>query len=74
MSRCENKVAQTVPSGWDYKTVLLRCGSTSVHGDPLECDECRAARKDKPRPGYCKHGVFINTDRDIPCGRCEMGD
>lgn len=23
---------------------------------------------------YCKHGVYLHTSYDIPCGRCEMGD
>jgi len=76
MARCENKVHQMVPRGYDYKEVIMRCGQTSIHGDPLECSECRAKRKaaNKPPPGYCRHGVFINTDHDIPCSRCEFGE
>lgn len=23
---------------------------------------------------HCKHGVYLHTSYDIPCGRCEMGD
>jgi hypothetical protein len=23
---------------------------------------------------YCKHGVYLHTSYDIPCGRCEMGE
>jgi hypothetical protein len=74
MARCENKVGQMVPKGYDYKEVFLRCGSTSLQGDPLECGECRKKRTqaNRPPPGYCRHGTFINTAHDIPCGRCEL--
>lgn len=76
--RCSNPVDQLVPKGpyGDYKTVTMKCGQTSIHGDPLECEECAIKRKRKngPPPGYCKHGVFINTDHDIPCGACEFGE
>jgi len=76
MARCENEVTQTVPSGYDYKTVVMRCGQTSVNGDPLECHDCYKARvaANKPPPGYCRHGRFINTSHDIPCAACEIGE
>lgn len=38
---CKNMVDQAVPKGYDYKIVTLRCGSTSIYGDTLLCDECR---------------------------------
>ena len=75
MAGCENKVHQTYYRGWETRTVAMRCGQTGLQGDPLECSECRAERSktNKPPPGYCRHGVFINTDRDIPCAACELG-
>ena len=35
---CTNKVEQHVRSGYDYKTIVMTCGSTSVYGDELRCD------------------------------------
>ena len=23
---------------------------------------------------YCKHGIYLHTSYDIPCGKCEAGD
>lgn len=38
---CNNKVLQTVPKGpYDAKVIELPCGSTSIYGTPLYCDEC----------------------------------
>ena len=39
---CKNKVSQWVPSGWDYKEVIMECGDTGIHGQRLTCDECLA--------------------------------
>jgi len=62
---CTNKVEQHVRSGYDYKTILMTCGSTSVYGDELRCDECLNVR-----PWYiCKHG---NNVSEYDCGMCEF--
>jgi len=41
------------------------CGSTQSH-----------AVFHNPKEGccYCRHGVYLHTDYDIPCGACEFGD
>ena len=43
---CNNTVDQTVPCGpfgASCKIVTLRCGSTSIYGSPLYCEECLKA-------------------------------
>jgi hypothetical protein len=45
---CKNMVEQTVPTRWSAKTVTLRCGSTSIYGDTLLCEECIAAGVPNP--------------------------
>lgn len=40
------------------------CNGSSHDSNHLPIDGCC----------YCKHGVYIHTSYDIPCGRCEMGD
>ena len=71
---CNNKVSQTVPSGWDYKVVELKCGSTSIYGDPLYCAECEAKYE---RRGYlpyqCPHGKDMRDEGSF-CAACEFGD
>lgn len=44
---CENMVEQFVPSGYSYKTVLMKCGSTSIYGTPLYCEECEKTHEAK---------------------------
>ena len=39
--RCQNKVIQFVPHGFAHREVEMQCGSTSIHGNALWCDECR---------------------------------
>lgn len=46
---CKNKVDQVVPSGYLSKVVQSPCGSTSIHGHELVCDECV---KNCGRPWY----------------------
>lgn len=72
---CDNKVSQWVASGYSHKEVVMQCGSTSVYGETLLCDECEAEVEagKKARPGYCKHGVAI-SEYDCDCIRCELGD
>ena len=71
---CDNRVDQIVPKGWDYKTVSMKCGNTSIHGRTLLCESCNEerARKKMPEPGYCRHGVRI-SEYDCDCFACEMG-
>lgn len=45
--RCQNKVTQVVPRGHDYRTIEMPCGSTSIHGTALWCDECRDTQRVK---------------------------
>ncbi len=75
-SNCKNKVPYSVQSGWDYKTVETTCGGTDVYGGIAECEKCRSVRErnNAPPPGYCRHGVFVLTDHDIPCAACEFGE
>lgn len=40
---CNNTVDQTVPTRYSAKVVTMRCGSTSIYGSPLYCDECLKA-------------------------------
>jgi hypothetical protein len=40
------------------------CNGSSHDSNHLPIDSCC----------YCKHGVYLHTSYDIPCGRCEMGD
>lgn len=64
---CDNQVIQMVPTKYDYKEVSLRCGSTSIHGDTLRCDDCVAKNA---RPWYiCRHGRDVS---EYDCGACEF--
>ena len=45
---CNNMVDQNVPTRYSVKIVTLRCGSTSIYGDTLLCDECIAAGVPNP--------------------------
>ena len=42
---CDNKIEIAVPSGWDYRTVEYRCGSTSIDGGMILCPACEPQRK-----------------------------
>ena len=77
---CKNTVAQHVPSHWSYKTVYMRCGSTSTHGDTLLCEQCtHEAARQYPQgwrhtPGdLCRHGNYVGDagGPDYLCGQCE---
>lgn len=37
---CNKEIEVSVPSGWDYKMIKTRCGSTSYTGGVNQCDEC----------------------------------
>ena len=42
---CTNRVEVSVPRGWDYKTVMYRCGNTGIDGDMILCSKCEPDRK-----------------------------
>jgi len=83
MSRCKNKVSQYVQRGFGYKEVKSPCGSTSINGDTLVCEECeKELAKEFPQgwrfsPGdMCKHGTYVGDHGgvDYMCHACEEGD
>ena len=37
---CGKKMVAYVKSGWDYKEITVRCGSTSPTGEPYLCEKC----------------------------------
>ena len=62
---CRAAVEQTVPNGFDYKVLVMKCGDTSIYGDELRCDKCSQVR-----PWYiCKHGRDVS---EYDCGACEF--
>lgn len=69
---CGKEMTQTVPvmdPVLDFaisdKCVPAKCGSTSIHGTELRCEECS-----KRRPWYiCKHGKDVS---EFMCGACEI--
>jgi len=62
---CRKPVEQSVPSGFDYKIVVMKCGDTSIYGEELRCEECSQVR-----PWYiCKHGRDVS---EYDCGACEF--
>lgn len=40
MSFCGKKMEVDVPRGYSYRTITVRCGNTSPHGDPWQCEKC----------------------------------
>jgi len=57
---CNNKVDQSVPDGFLYKTISMKCGSTSIYGTELQYDECSNQRP---------HGVDL-SEREMACNAC----
>lgn len=49
---CNNMVDQNVPTKYSYKVVTLRCGSTSIYGDMLLCEECAKTVPNPPAHTY----------------------
>jgi len=39
---CKGTVEQIVPTRYSAKVITMRCGSTSIYGTPLYCEECLA--------------------------------
>ena len=45
---CKNIVVQVVPTRYSAKEIKMRCGSTSIYGTPIYCEECEKLHEDKP--------------------------
>lgn len=80
--RCDRKVIQYVPRGYDYRAVESRCGSTSIHGDVLLCEKCERRNAHAYPQGWrevpgdiCRHGTYVGDayGPDYLCGACEEG-
>lgn len=68
---CSNTVSQYVTKGWGYKEVVMKCGSTSIHGTPLYCGECETKFANRGYAAHeCRHGVGMGRF----CSACEFGD
>ena len=52
MSACKNTVEQIVPTRYSSKIVVTKCGSTSIYGTPLFCDECAKFEEVLPVTSY----------------------
>ena len=37
---CGKEMQVSVPKGWSYKEITVRCGNTSPEGSPWLCDKC----------------------------------
>jgi hypothetical protein len=81
--RCKNLISQFVPRGYGYKEIKCVCGSTSIHGTELICEECEEKLKKQYSQGWrftpgdvCKHGTYVGDagGPDYICGHCEDGD
>jgi hypothetical protein len=65
--KCSNSVIQVVPTRYDYKEVKMKCGDTSIHGEPLLCDHCLDKNE---RPWWlCKHGRDL-SENEMACPNC----
>lgn len=40
MAGCGKQMEVSVPRGYTYKEIKVRCGNTSPHGDPWLCPDC----------------------------------
>ena len=64
--------------GFSRKAVSSRCIAIMYRNDGTEyiCNGTSHSSFHLPIDGccYCKHGVYIHTSYDIPCGRCEAGE
>ncbi|MDQ3038880.1 MAG: hypothetical protein M3R16_03630 [Pseudomonadota bacterium] len=84
MTRCSNTVAVTVPRGYTYATVQVRCGATGPSGDKMLCGVCTARAEEQYPQGWrhaagdtCIHGTYLGCMEDNDetlCGRCESED
>lgn len=83
MYGCKGKVIQMVPRCYGYREIESSCGSTGIHGEQLQCDDClKKLDRQYPQgwrhvPGdICKHGTYVGDagGPDYLCGACEDGD
>lgn len=60
----------------EYGTRRCKAKMYNGRGEERECKGSSHDSMHLPIEGccYCKHGVYLHTSYDIPCGRCEMGD
>ena len=78
---CKNKVTQYVPRRYGHKAISCNCGTISIHGVTLLCEECEERlSKEYPQgwmstPGdTCIHGMYIGNHWDrSSCYKCEEG-
>ena len=49
---CDKMVDQVVPTRYAAKLVKTRCGSTSIYGDMVLCEECAKVRPNPPAWTY----------------------
>lgn len=71
---CNNTLIQYVPKGWDYKGIKMRCGSTSIHGTALYCEQCEAKFAKRGYAAHqCRHGRDM-TNEGAFCPACEFGE
>jgi len=79
MLNCHNKVSQFIPRGFFYKEIFTPCGSTSIQGDTLLCEECEFKCLEQYPQGWrehpgdlCRHGTYVGDRRgDYVCAACE---
>lgn len=65
------------PSDEKDKWGLWYCTATIIRrGEKMMCKGSSHDSNHLPIDGccHCKHGAYLHTSYDIPCGRCEMGD
>lgn len=58
---CKGTVIQVVPTRFSAKEITMRCGSTSIYGTPIYCEECEKIYEAKPVWEYDDAG---DDDRD----------
>lgn len=77
---CENRVSKFVPSGYSYKEIKCKCGTTGPRGELVICEECeQKAGATYPQgwrdvPGdTCPHGTYVGDAHgpDLLCPQCE---
>lgn len=63
---CGERFKVHVPSGYDFKEVTVRCGTTSPTGDPWQCDKCQDDLEKQPvgsfRQDALEHGEVYDDE------------
>ena len=57
---CKNDVEFTIENGWDYKTVIIKCGNTNPYGKRAICNTC----EDNPKIMESIQNYQNNVDSD----------